>query len=506
MEGKVLVAVAVVVLLVVLSKLKSLFVAKPKLNLPPGPWTLPVIGSIHHLITNPLIYRRLRELAQKHGPLMMLRLGEVPTLVVSSPEAAQAIMKTHDTSFADRFTNATLDAITYNATDLVFAPYGERWRQLRKICVLELLSTTRVQSFQRIREEEVARFIHNIATSAAVGSSVDMSDGINKFINDAFVRACVGGRCEYQEEYLDAFHMAVQQTSGLTVADLFPSSRIMQMLGRAPRKALAGRDRMQRILEQIIQENKESLDRGDKTAQESFIGVLLRLQNEGGTPIQLTNDTISSLMFDMFGAGSDTSASVLIWSMTELIRSPAAMAKVQAEVREAFKGKSTITEDDLARAELSYFKLVIKETLRLHTHLPCLIPRQCRETCQVMGYDIPKGTSVLVNVWAISRDPKYWDDPEEFKPERFEKNDLDYKGTNYEYLPFGSGRRMCPGINLGLANINLVLVSLLYHFDWKLPDGMEPKDVDVWETVGLIANKRTSLVLHPVTRIAPANA
>jgi cytochrome P450 len=193
--------------------------------------------------------------------------------------------------------------------------------------------------------------------------------------------------------------------------------------------------------------------------------------------------------------------------MTELVRSPAAMAKAQAEVREAFKGKSTITEDDIDRAELSYLKLVIKETLRMHSHLPFLIPRRCRKTCRVMGYDIPEGTTVLINIWAICRDPKYWDDdPEEFKPERFKNKSMEYKGTNYEYLPFGSGRRMCPGSNLGLANINLALVSLLYHFDWKLRDGVEPKDVDVREAVGIIANKRTSLVLRPVTRVAPTHA
>lgn len=191
--------------------------------------------------------------------------------------------------------------------------------------------------------------------------------------------------------------------------------------------------------------------------------------------------------------------------MTELIRSPRVIAKAQAELRQAFgEKKRTITEEDLAMANLGYLKLVVKETMRMHPHLPFLIPRQCRETCKVMGYDIPKGTAVLVNVWAISRDPKFWNDPEEFKPERFEDNDLDYKGTNYEYLPFGSGRRMCPGLNLGLANTNLVLASLLYHFDWKLPDGLEPKDVDVTEAVGIISNKKTSLVLHPVTRIAPA--
>jgi cytochrome P450 len=210
---------------------------------------------------------------------------------------------------------------------------------------------------------------------------------------------------------------------------------------------------------------------------------------------------------DLFAAGSDTSASVLNWIMTELVRHPAVMSKAQAEVREAFKGKSRIIEDDIAQADLKYVKLVVKESLRLHAHLPLLLPRRCRETCQVMGYDIPKGTTVFVNVWAIGRDPNYWGDGEVFRPERFEEHDVDLKGTNYEFLPFGSGRRMCPGVNLGLANMNLVLVSLLYHFDWKLPDGIvEPKDIDIQEAVGLIAHKKTNLVLHPVTRIAPANA
>ncbi|CAN6305054.1 unnamed protein product [Urochloa humidicola] len=190
--------------------------------------------------------------------------------------------------------------------------------------------------------------------------------------------------------------------------------------------------------------------------------------------------------------------------MTELVRYPAVMAKAQAEVLEAWKGKSTITEDDVAG--LNYLKLVIKEALRLHCPLPLVLPRKCRKTCKVVGYDIPKGTSVFINVWAICRDPKYWDDVEEFKPERFEKSSMDYKGTNYEFLPFGSGRRMCPGANLGLANVELALASLLYHFDWKLPDGMEPKNVDVEEAPGLIGKKKTGLILHPVIRIAPASA
>ncbi|CAL4994542.1 unnamed protein product [Urochloa decumbens] len=504
-----LAAVSVLALLVVLSKLKSLFVTKqPKLNLPPGPWTLPVIGSLHHLITGgPTIFRAMRSLAQRHGPLMTLWLGEVPALVVSSKEAAQEVMKTHDIMFADRLMNPTLGAFTLNGHDVVFAPYGERWRQLRKICVLELLSAARVQSFRDVREDEVARFMKDLVASA--GAAVNLTKMISRFMNNTIVRESVGSSLrKYQDEYLDALEDAIKQISTMSVANLFPSSRLMQVLAMAPRKALACRNRTKRIVEQLIQETREAMERGyevgDGTHSEGFLGVLLRLQKEGSTPIPLDDDTILGLMIDMFSGGSETSSTTLNWCMTELVRNPKSMAKAQAEVREAFKGKSTITEGDLEG--ISYLKLVIKEALRLHTPGPLLVPRMCREAGQVMGYDIPKGMIVFTNVWAICRDPKYWEDPEEFKPERFDNSNLDYKGTNYEFLPFGAGRRMCPGINLGVGNIELALASLIYHFDWKLPNGMEPKDVDVSEEASLAASKKTSLILHPVTRIPPCSA
>jgi hypothetical protein len=236
MENKTILAVAVAVLLVVLSKLKSFLSAKPKLNLPPGPWTLPVIGSLHHLGTNPVIYRTMSVLAQKYGPLMLFQFGEIPLMVVSSPEAAQEVMKTHDTMFADRWVNPTLATLTYNKTDMVFSPHGERWGQLRKIFVLELLSAARVRSFRSIREEEVAWFVRNVAASTAM----DLSQEISRFINDTFSRECVGSRCRHQDKYLLALHEAIHQTSGLSIADLFPSSRVMRMLGSAPRRAAQG--------------------------------------------------------------------------------------------------------------------------------------------------------------------------------------------------------------------------------------------------------------------------
>jgi cytochrome P450 len=136
---------------------------------------------------------------------------------------------------------------------------------------------------------------------------------------------------------------------------------------------------------------------------------------------------------------------------------PKSDGKAQAEVREKLQGKPTVTEDDLV--ELRYIKLIIKETLRMHLVAPLLLPRECRESCKGMGYDVPKGTTVFVNVWAISRDPKYRGNAATFKPERFEAGTIDFKGIDFEYTPFGAGRRMCPGLAFAQASMELVLAA-----------------------------------------------
>ena len=205
---------------------------------------------------------------------------------------------------------------------------------------------------------------------------------------------------------------------------------------------------------------------------------------------------LTNLFQDIFSAGSETSATTVDWAMSELIKSPKVMKKAQAEVREVFDRRGKVDETGIN--EMKYLKSIVKETLRLHAPAPLLIPRECGERCKLKEYEIPIKTKVIVNAWAIGRDPKHWIESEKFYPERFLDSSIDYKGTNFEYIPFGAGRRICPGITFGLANVELPLALYLYHFDWKLPNGMKNEDLDMTEAFGVTVRRKDDLQLIPI--------
>lgn len=202
----------------------------------------------------------------------------------------------------------------------------------------------------------------------------------------------------------------------------------------------------------------------------------------------------------MFAAASETTGTTLEWAMSKLLNNPKVMAKAQLEVQEVLGPERTaITNSDLGG--LHYLRMVIMETLRLHP-AGVIILRGAREDCEILGYDIPKGTKVHINVFAISRDSRYWEDPEAFKPERFENSDIDYKGTHFDFIPFGAGRRQCPGILFGMSTLELALVNLLYHFDWMLPDVAISKSVDMSEKFGLTVSRKSDLLLRAIPRVS----
>ncbi|KAK1696973.1 hypothetical protein QYE76_013670 [Lolium multiflorum] len=430
---------------------------------------------------------------------MLLRLCELRVVVASSADAAREIMKTQDLMFASRPMTPTGKFLLGDSPGLVLAPYGKAWRQLRRICTLELFTSRRVRSFRPVREEEVGRLLRSLSMQSS--SQVNLSELIGAYVADSAVRAVIGSRFKGRDAFLRMLERRMNLVPAQCLPDLFPSSRLALLVSLMPRRVKRERREMMDFIGTILQdqEQQESSKDGAVAEDEDFLHVLRRIQKEGKLDPPLTDEDIKTVIVDIFMASSETSSTVMQWAMAELMRNPRVMRKAQEEVRRVLNGKNEVVEESLGG--LRYLDLVIKEALRLHAPATLLLPRECRRPCQVLGFDVPVGAMVLVNAWAICRDPAHWEQPEEFWPERFEDGAVDFKGTNFEYIPFGAGRRMCPGMAFGLANIELALASLLYHFDWELPDGTEPEKLDMTELLRITTRRRSDLLLIPTIRV-----
>ncbi|KAJ7960899.1 Cytochrome P450 [Quillaja saponaria] len=464
-------------------------------TLPPGPPKLPLIGNIHQFIGG-LPHESLRNLAKKYGPLMHLQLGELSHVIVSSPEFAKEIMKTHDVIFANRPYLLATRVLSYDATSISFSSYGSYWRQLKKICTVELLTLKRVQSFQFIREEEVSDLMKTIASN--VGCVINLSKLFTALTNAITSRAAFGKKSKNGQAFMSFLDEGLQLAAGFCIADLYPSIKALQAITGIKPKLEKIQKEINKILDIIIKENKES-----KLVNESYPGgvdenlldVLLNNQAKNDLELPLTDNNVKAVLLDIFAAGSETSLTTMEWVMSEILKNPKVMLEAQSEVRRVFDKKGFVDETEFH--ELKYLKAVVKETLRLHPPLPLLLPRESSERCEINGYEIPAKTKVIINAWAIGRDPNCWTEAEKFKPERFLDSPIDYKGTDFEYIPFGSGRRICPGITFGMANVELPLAKLPYHFDWKLPNGMKPEELEMKERPGITLKRKGYLCLIP---------
>ncbi|XVF03639.1 hypothetical protein REPUB_Repub05bG0010400 [Reevesia pubescens] len=465
----------------------------------PGPSKLPLIGNMHQLAGS-LPHRCLRDLARKHGPIMHLQLGQISTVVVSSPEIAEEIMKTHDIIFAYRPLLVVAMIITYKCTDISFAPYGSYWRHLRKICMSELMSAARVHSFQSIREEEVLNLIKTIRANE--GLPFNLGEKVFSMTYAITATAAFGKKCKEQDSFISVISETSKVQSGFFISEFFPSLKVLDLVSGLRHKVEKIHEETDRILENIVNDHKErrarAKSRSEDVYKEDLVDVLLRLQENG--EFSLSDDNIKAILFDIFSGGSETSSTLVEWAMLEMIKNPRVMREAQTEVRQVFEGKGNVDETRIH--ELKYLKSVIKETLRLHPIFPLLIPRECSKDCEVNGFQIPSKTRVIINAWAIGRDPNHWPEPEKFYPERFLNSSVDFMGTNFEFIPFGAGRRICPGILFALPNVELPLAQLLFHFDWKLPNGMKQEDLDMTEAFGMTVRCKNELVLVPTPQRA----
>ncbi|KAI3450227.1 hypothetical protein Pfo_006892 [Paulownia fortunei] len=473
------------IILLLLPFLSLLFPLKPKneaSNLPPSPPRLPVIGNLHQLGKIP--HRSLWKLSQKYGPVMRLQLGWVPVFVVSSPEMAKEVLKTHDLECCSR-------PYSHGAVN-------EYWREIRKLCVIELFAAKRVQSFWHVREREVARLINSISEMSHNPIEVNKKMFIltnNIICSIAFGNTYEGKQFEGYHEFQEAIDEAMAMMSSFWAADFFPKFGwvvdVLMGLHRRLEKCFHNFDTFfERVIEEHLDPNRP------RPEHEDITDVLLGLSKDETAAVRLSRDHIKSILMNIFIGAIDTSSLTMVWAMTELTRKPRVMKKAQAEIRSCVGRKPKVSEHEIGK--LKYLNMVMKETFRLHPPATLLLPRESMHHCQIGGYDVPANTRIHVNAWAIGRDPKTWKNPDEFYPERFEENDVDFRGQHYELIPFGAGRRICPGLMMGSTTIEITLANLLHCFDWELPDGMKIEDISVEEEAGLTVHKKYPLHLVPV--------
>ncbi|XP_061370945.1 uncharacterized protein LOC133313571 [Gastrolobium bilobum] len=462
----------------------------------PGPKALPIIGNLHML--GKLPHRNLQSLALKYGPIMSLKLGQVPAIVVSSTETAELFLKTHDTVFANR---PKLQA--HASKGFAFCEYGAYWRNVRKVCTIQLLSASRVEMFAPLRREQLGLLVKSLENAAASLEVVDLSKLVGELIENIVYKMLLGSSNDDRFNLKDLVAEVANLIGDFNLADYVPWLGVLDLQGlrRRVNKAIKAFDR---VVELIIKEKEHSShDKQKDPHRKDFVDILLSLMHQPMDPQDenrvIDRASIGAIIFDIFLAGFESSSSVVLWTMSELLRHPRVMKKLQDELANVVGMNRQVEETDLEK--LPYLNMVVKETLRLYPIGP-LLPRESREDVIIDGYYIKKKTRIIVNAWAIGRDPKVWShNADVFYPERFVNDSVDLKGNDFRLIPFGSGRRVCPAIYLGLMTFKTVLAQLVHCFNWELPLGMSPHDLDMTETSGLSMPRNEHLLAVPTYRL-----
>ncbi|CAM6020150.1 unnamed protein product, partial [Sphagnum balticum] len=473
--------------------IKQWLYRRTKLKRAPGPFPIwPVLGSL--LLLGRLPHRAFYQLSKKYGDIMELKLGSVRTIVVSSPELAKEVLKVHDLIFASR-PDIAAPKIIFNDRDIAFAPYEDRWRHLKKVIMLGLLSAKKLEASTHVRDEELSSLVHQIFEDCKDGKPVNMQRSLFSTSMNVVTRLLFRKRYfstehtnEDCEEFKDLIVKIMTLCGTFNISDYVPYLKPFDVQGLVPQFNQT-RLRFDRLFDRIIQVHLKEKKRPDES--KDFLDVMLSLPGVDGVSDRIDDSTIRAVVSDILVAGTDTIITTVEWGLVQLLKHPGIIKKAQDELNEVVGHERVVDERDIP--QLKYFQAVVKETLRLHPAGPLLLPHESREACEVGGYHVPTKTRIFVNVWAVHRHPSAYENPLDFNPERFLGSALDTKGMDFQLLPFGSGRRICPGMNFGLLMVQIILAKLLHTFTWMLPGEESPEDIDMGEVFGVTIPKAIPL-------------
>ncbi|KAJ0444411.1 putative geraniol 8-hydroxylase [Helianthus annuus] len=467
-------------------------------RLPPGPYPLPIIGNILELGDKP--HHSLAALSKTYGPLMSLKLGSITMIVVSSCEMAQEFFSKHDISFSSRSVPCAVRVTDSHNTSMVWLPVGDQWRQLRRICKEHLFSVRQLDASRFLRKQKVQElldFVHGCRMSGKpinIGETAAMT-ALNVLSNYIFSTDLAQYDSPSSQEFKNMVWAVMEISGAPNLADYFPVLRPLDPHGLLRRSKFYNK-KLLAIFEQHISERLHVRSTSSSYASsEDLTDLLLNISKDQNSSISL-ND-IRQLLFDLFLAGTDTTSNTLEWAMAELIHNPEKMLKARAEIKKVIgNDERTFEESDISR--VPYLRAIIKETLRLHHPVTFLVPHKAITDVEIKGYMVPKDAQIMCNMWAMGQDPNVWSDPQRFEPERFLDVEIDFKGRDFEFIPFGAGRRMCPGLPLADIMLHLMLGTLIHKFDWKIEGGMRTQDMDMTDKFGFTLKKNLPLMAIPV--------
>ncbi|CAN8290294.1 unnamed protein product [Cochlearia groenlandica] len=466
--------------------IKKFLFTKPnrKLNLPPSPvYSIPVIGHLH-LPKNP-VHKTFLSISKSLGntPIFHLRLGNRLVYVVSSHAVAQECFTVNDVVLANRPKLIMAKHLSYNSTVMIVAPYGDHWRNLRRIASVEIFSSHRINSFMSIRKDEIRRLITHLARDSLHGfvememKSLIGSLSFNNIIMMIAGKRYYGGGTEEDNDEAKLVRQLISEaTAGAGSGNLADYLPFIGWVNGFEKHAKTLGKRFDVYLQSLVDEKRAEKEKG-----QTLIHHLLFLQET--QPEYYTDVIIKGIIIALVIAGTNTASVTLEWAMSNLLNHPEILEKARAEIDEKIGYDRFLDESDIAN--LHYLQNIVSETLRLYPQVPLLLPHFSSEDCKVAGYDMPRGTMLLTNAWAMHRDPSLWEEPERFKPERFEK-----EGEALKLMAFGMGRRACPGAELGKRLVSLALGSLIQCFEWER---VGEKLVDMTEGEGLSMPKATPL-------------
>ncbi|XP_076888174.1 trimethyltridecatetraene synthase-like [Bidens hawaiensis] len=473
------------------------------LNRPPGPKPWPIIGNLN--LIGPLPHRSIHKLSQKYAEIMQLKFGSHNFIIASSVEMAKAFLKTQDLNFSCRPKTAAGKYTTYNYSDITWSPYGPYWRQARKMCVVVLFNAKQLDSYEYIRVEETNSMLKSLLESA--GKEISLKDVLSTVSLNVISRMVLGR--SYLDESgnsvvsRDEFKKMVDElfllNGVLNIGDSIPWIDFMDLQGYVKRMKVLSK-KFDRFLEHVLDEHTaRRTAAGEGFVAKDMVDLLLEVADDPTLDVKIERHGVKAFTQDLLAGGTESSASLVEWAISHMLKKPEIFQKATEELDRVIGKNKWVQEKDTPN--LPYIKAIAIETMRLHPVAPMLAPRRAREDCKVAGYDIPEDTRLFVNVWTIGRDPKLWDNPEDFCPERFMGKEVDIKGHDFRLLPFGAGRRMCPGYNLGIKVVEGTLANLLHGFNWKLPNTMTKDDLNMEEIFGLSTPKKISLLVMAQPRL-----